>query len=146
VETAGKFDGDVEINVWSTGIRQIRIDFASANVDIYQLQQFLSRKVTTAKTEGMQDAIDSEPPKMDKKQTTAGNIIDWFGDNAKQVSASEIEDTFKTTIPVLLQNEKVEIAFKSGRDFPVFSKLHVIQLIDVQGVFRKKIEILSILW
>jgi hypothetical protein len=145
VETAGKFDGDVEIKVWSIGIRKIRIDFAAANVDIYQIQQFLSGQVAIAKTEGMQDAIDPKPPKMDKKQTTAGNIIDWFGDNAKQVSASEVENIFKTTMPVLLQDEKVEIAFKSGRDFTVFSNRRVIQ-IDVQGVFGKKIEFLSVLW
>lgn len=145
VETAGKFDGDVSIKVWSTGIRYARIDFATANVDIYQLQQFMSAQVAMAKSIGTQDAIDPTPPNMDQKQTTAGNVIDWFGDNAKQVSASEVEDTFKTTMPILMQDEKVEIAFKSGRDFTVFTNRRVIQ-IDVQGIYGKKIEFVSILW
>jgi hypothetical protein len=163
VETAGKFDGDVSIKVWSTGVRYARIDFATANVDIYQLQQFLSAQVAIARSKELalaerwslttghinshivQDTIDPTPPNMDQKQTTAGNIIDWFGDNAKQVDAKEVEKTFKTSMPILLQDETVEIAFKSGRDFTVFTNRRVIQ-IDVQGIYGKKIEFQSILW
>jgi hypothetical protein len=145
VDTAGKFDGDVGLNVWSTGIRQISIDFATANVDIYQIQQFLNVQVSIAKSEGTQDAIDPTPPNMDKKQTTAGNIIDWFGDNAKQVSASEAQSTFTTTMPILLADETVEIAFKSGRDYTCFTDKRVL-LVDVQGVFGKKIVFTTILW
>lgn len=114
-------------------------------MDIYQLQMFMSTQVALASTEGAQDVVDSTPPNMDQKQSTAGNIIDWFGDNAKQVSAAEADSTFKTTMPILLETEHVEIAFQSGRDFTVFTNRRVIQ-IDVQGAFGKKIEFLTILW
>jgi hypothetical protein len=33
---------------------------------------------------------------MDKKQTTPDNIIDWLGDNVKQIYTSEVEGRFKT--------------------------------------------------
>jgi hypothetical protein len=145
VDTAGKFDGDVGLQVWSTGLRHTQIDFARANVDIYQLQQFLNAEVAIAKSKGAQDVIDPTPPNMDKKQTTAGNIIDWFGDNAKQVSAAEVEAMFKTEMPVLLNDETVQIAFKSGRDYTCFTDKRLL-LVDVQGAFGKKIVFKTILW
>jgi hypothetical protein len=146
VESAGKFDGDVSVKIWSTGIRTTKIDFAKANCDIYQIQQFLNAQVAMAvSSEGQKDAIDPTPPNMDKKQSTAGNIMDWFGDNASQVSAAEVDTIFKTEMPVLLQNEVVEIAFKSGRDYTVFTDKRVLR-VDVQGAFGKKIEFLTILW
>ena len=52
---------------------------------------------------------------MDKKQSTAGSIIDWFGDNAMQLDAKTVENTFKTEMPVLLGHETVQMAIKSGR-------------------------------
>jgi hypothetical protein len=151
VDTAGKFDGDVSVKIWSTGIRYTQIDFATANCDIYQIQQFLNAQVlgmlsfSSGGGQGHEDPIDPTPPNMDKKQSTAGNIVDWFGDNAKQVSAAEVDVIFKTEMPVLLQHEVVEIAFKSGRDYTVFTNKRVLR-VDVQGAFGKKIEFLTILW
>lgn len=112
VETAGKFDGDVTVQIFSSGIPKVSIDFSRANADIYQIQQFLSAQVASAKSAGKQSDIDLAPSHIDKKQTTAGNIIDWFGDNAKQVSTEEVERVFKNEMPVLLEHEMVQAAFK----------------------------------
>ena len=144
VETAGKFDGDVSIKVYSSGIREAKISFAGANVDIYQIQQFLNGKVAFA-TAHKGDVIDATPPNMSKKQSTLGNVIDWFGDNAKQVSSEQVEETFKTTMPVLLNEEKVQVAFKSGRDYTIFTDMRVM-IVDVQGFHGKKIEFCTVLW
>lgn len=69
----------------------------------------------------------------DKKQTGAGNIIDWLGDNAKQVDAKTVETKLKTEFPVLFADEKVELAFQSGRDFKVFTDRRIF-LMDVKGL------------
>ena len=146
VDTAGKFDGDVSVKIYSSGIPFCSIDFANANVDIYQIQQFLNSKLCSRVVQkGQPDEVDSTPPNMEKKQTTLGNIIDWFGDNAKQVSAKEAETKFKTEMPVLLENERVELVFRSGRDYTVFTDRRVM-LVDVQGVYGKKIVFQTILW
>jgi hypothetical protein len=114
-DTAGKFDGDVSVRIYSKGIDYIEIDLAADKVDIYQIQQFLNAKLLSVKRSGTQDEIDATPPNMDKKQSSAGSIIDWFGDNASQVDAKTVEKTFKTVMPVLLDHETVQISFKSGR-------------------------------
>jgi sporulation protein YlmC with PRC-barrel domain len=146
VQTAGAYlDMDSELNVWSTGYRKVSLDFSKANVDVYQLYQLLNAKVAWSQSRGTADNIDSIPPNMDKKQTTAGNIIDWFGDNAKQVDAKEVETKFKTEFPILLEDEKVEMAFKSGRDTKCFTNKRIL-MVDVKGLVGKKIEFLTVLY
>jgi hypothetical protein len=147
VETAGKFDGDVEMKIWSTGVPKVSIDFSASNVDIYQIQQFLNGKVIPYATENseLHDKIDPTPPNMDQKQNSATKIIDWFGDNAQQVDAAQAEHIFKTKMPILLAKERIQLIFKSGRDYTAFTNYRVM-LIDVQGVFGHKIEFISVLW
>lgn len=70
-------------------------------------------------------------------------MVDWLGDNAKQVDAKAVEEEFKTGFPILLEDEKVEIAFKSGRDTKCFTSKRIL-MVDVKGVFGKKIEFLTI--
>jgi hypothetical protein len=145
VQTAGKVDFDVELNIWSTGVPKVSIDFSKSNADIYQLYQLLNAKVAWAQSRGTADYVDPIPPNMDKKQTTAGNVIDWFGDNAKQVDAQEVETIFKTEFPILLADEKVEMAFKSGRDTKCFTNKRIL-MVDVKGPFGKQIEFLTIMY
>jgi hypothetical protein len=89
--------------------------------------------------------IDPTCPNMNQKQNTAIRIIDWFGDNAKQIDAGNAERIFKTEMPVLLENEKIQLIFKSGRDYTAFTNYRLM-VIDVQGVFGKKIEFQTVLW
>ena len=139
IDTAGEMDGDVCIQIWSKGIPYANIHLAKETVDIYSIQQFLNSNVKFADKKG-NDFVDSFPPNMDQKQSTAGKIVDWFGDNAKQVSTAEVEELLKTELPVLLNDESVELAFKSGRDYTVFTDRRVM-IVDVQGVFGKKVSI-----
>lgn len=66
VDTSGKLDGDVGVQIWSEGIAYASMSFATETVDIYQVKQFLNSKVsfTDAKCT---DFVDSAPPSMDKK-------------------------------------------------------------------------------
>lgn len=69
--------------------------------------------------------------------------MDWMGDNAKQIDAKDAETYFKTKFPILLRDEFVEIVFKSGRDFTVFTNLRLLK-VDVKGMTGKKVEFLTI--
>lgn len=138
-------DDDTELNVWSLALSKLSIDFAKSNVDIFQVYQFLNVKIAWAKTRGTSDVIDPIPPNMDQKQTTAGNVIDWLGDNAKQVDATAVEQMFKTEFPILLSDETVEIAFKSGRDTTFFTDKRIL-IVDVKGLVGKKIEFTTVLY
>jgi len=68
-----------------------------------------------------------------------------MGDNAHQIDAKEAENHFKTNFPILLEDEVVEIVFKSGRDFKVFTNKRIL-MVDVKGITGKKIEFLTILY
>jgi hypothetical protein len=140
-------DDDTELNVWSNAYPKLSIDFAKSNVDIYKVYQFLNAKtkIHCHSVRGTQDAIDPIPPNMDQKQSTAGNVIDWLGDNAKQIDATEVARMFKADYPILLDDENVEIAFKSGRDTTCFTDKRVL-IVDVKGLLGKKIEFLTILY
>ena len=114
-QTAGYLtDDDCEINIWSGDGGKCSIDFSKSNVDVFQIYQFLNCKISWARMKGTPDYVDPTPPRPAKKQTKVGNIIDWLGDNAKQISAPEIEQKFKTEFPILLDDEKVEIVSITG--------------------------------
>jgi len=66
-----------------------------------------------------------------------------MGDNAKQIDSKDAETYFKTKFPILLRDEVVEIVFKSGRDFTVFTNFRLLK-VDVKGLSGKKVEFLTI--
>ena len=134
VQSAGStLDKDSELEVWSTGYPKVVINFSASNVDLFQIYQLLNVKVKFQAARGTGDEIDPTPPNMDQKQTGAGNMIDWLGDNAKQVDAKTVEAKLKTEFPVLLDDEKVLLAFQSGRDFKVFTDRRIFMM-DVKGL------------
>jgi hypothetical protein len=98
VQSAGAavLDADSELCVWSSACPKLSIDFSTSYVDIFQIYQFLNTHISWSQQRGTADYVDPVPPNMDKKQTTAGNIIDWLGDNTKQIDAGEVEERFKT--------------------------------------------------
>ena len=144
VQSAGSIvDDDSELVLYSTGIPKVVLNFATANVDLFQLYQFLNSKLTWSIDRGTGDVIDPDPPNVDVQQSTVGNVIDWLGDNAQQVDAPTVEQRFKTEFPILLQDETVELAFRSGRDTIAFTSRRVL-FVDVKGLTGKKIEFLTI--
>jgi len=145
IQTAGKCDDDSELKVWSTGIPVITIDFASSQVNVYNIQQYLNSKISWGASKGTQDVFDPIPPNMDVEQSALGNAIDWLGDNSKQIETEEVEKMFKIDSPMLLKNENVMLAFRCGRDTCVLTDKRVF-LVDVKGIFGKKIEFLTIPW
>ena len=144
VQSAGAvMDGDCELTLYPAAAPNVSIDFASANVDIFQVYQFFNSKIQWSLDRGTADYVDPVPPNMDKKQTSLGNAFDWLSDNAMQVDARTVEDQFKTTFPILLSDEQVELAFKSGRDTKIFTNRRIL-LVNVKGLVGKQIEFLTV--
>lgn len=134
------FDSDCEFIIYSTGLPKVQIDFAAKSVNIFEIYQYMNSKISWSKDRGTADEVDLKPPEM--RQTRIGNAIDWLGDNARQVDAATVEEAFKTQAPVLLADERVELAFKSGRDHKVFTNRRIL-MVDVKGV-GKRVEYLTI--
>jgi hypothetical protein len=143
--SAAAIDADVELHIWASGHAKVSLDMAKSKVDLFQLYQYINSKIEWSPDRGTSDTIDSTPPNMDQKQSKLGNVVDWLGDNAKQIVAADVEKMFKTDYPILLNDEKVELAFKSGRDTTCFTSRRML-IVDVKGMFGKKIEFTTILY
>ena len=138
VETCGSFDTDSELKVYSRGIGTISIDFTK-DVDVLAIHRFLSLVVIQGK--GVGENYTAEYGNGSAGASTG--IFDLLGSNYAQMDKQEVESRLKPS--VLLPEEKVELAFKCGRDSFLLTSLRVLK-IDVQGVTGKKIEYLTILW
>jgi hypothetical protein len=145
VQSAGKFDRDSELYLYCKTYHKKKINFSASSVDIFEVYQFLNTKIHFKEIRGTADAIDTTIPSLDHKESKTGKFLDWMGDNAKQIEPGEIESKLKKEYPVLLANETVELAFKSGRDTTLFTDKRMM-VIDVKGMSGKKIEFLTLLY
>ena len=144
VQSAGAvLDGDCELILYTNAVPHVSIDLASSNVNIFQIYQFFNSKIQWSLNQGTADYVDPVPPNTDKTQASLGSAFDWLRDNAMQVDPRTIEDQFKTTFPILLADEQVELAFKSGRDTKIFTNRRLL-LVNVKGLVGKQIEFLTV--
>jgi len=74
---------------------------------------------------------------------TLSTFLNWIGDDARFIPASEINEQLKGPCPMLQLDEFVEQAYKSGRDMLVFTSKRVL-VIDTQGFTGKKVEYKSV--
>lgn len=146
VKTAGgAFDGDTELRVWSSGFGCTKIEFGKGEVDLFAVQQFFNAKVMKSfLPEGAQDITASQPVST-SSASSLGSILDWIGEDACQLDAPSVETKLKQEYPVLVSDEKIELAFKCGRDFTVFTDKRFM-IVDVQGFLGKSIEFQSFSW
>jgi len=139
-ETCGSFDTDSEMKVYARGIGTVSVDF-NKNVDVLAIHRFLSSVVIQGKAAGEEYEAGGYGNGSGGDASTG--IFDLLGSNYMQIDKHELESRLKPS--VLLPEEKVELAFKCGRDSIVFTSMRVLK-IDVQGMTGKKIEYLTILW
>src|SRR5690606_26350444 len=78
----------------------------------------------------------SDLPKFNESDLS--NFIDWMSDNARQVDADEVNNRLHTCPPVLEHDEKVMMAFRSGRDTDVITTHRTLK-VDKQGLTGKKV-------
>mmetsp|Transcript_50624 Transcript_50624/g.123432 ORF Transcript_50624/g.123432 Transcript_50624/m.123432 type:complete len:808 (+) Transcript_50624:60-2483(+) len=81
-------------------------------------------------------------------QDTQNNVnafMNWMGSNAQQVDPRELEQRLRTAPPVLAPDERIEMAFRCGRDYTLLSSKRFIR-VDPRGVTGKKVVYFSMLW
>ena len=147
VQTAGGFcDGSSELFLFTkTTTSETKIKFKATSVNVFDIYQYLNTKISWSQHKGTPDVVDVAIPNMDQIESSAGKFFDWMGDNAKQIDSKEVESKLKVQYPILMENEVVELAFRSGRDTTLFTDKRMI-VIDVKGWSGKQIEFLTLLY
>lgn len=151
VESAGSWDRDAEVKVridspWMPVFAQ---DFRKGKADIIALQNFLAAQVlsntdgsTGLSESGVRAAADAAKQAA-AKSGPISNFFAWIGDDAKQISAEEVDAEFHSSPPILQPDEKAELAFKCGRDLFVITSKRFLK-VDTQGWSGQKVEYLTI--
>jgi Bacterial PH domain len=148
--TAGKFlDCDVEFRCTTKGNITVGIDFASDKVSIFTIQQFMNEKVLNQNNNNTENKTFQDEQGHATVGTTGSGagggvekLLNWLGDNAVQLNATNIQSVFTKDYPV---NEHVQFAFKSGRDTTLITNKRFM-IIDVKGWSGKKINFCTIPW
>ncbi|KAL3823901.1 hypothetical protein ACHAXA_005483 [Cyclostephanos tholiformis] len=144
VETAGTFDGDSELNVHARGIGKVSIEF-SKTVDVISIFRHLGRALLTGGRVG--HATNATMGGMSSPSAGGGGgggimgILDVLGTDYAQIDNGAVEMRLRCDpTNVLIEDERVEMAFKCGRDLLLFTSHRVLR-IDVKGISGKKGEL-----
>lgn len=113
-------------------------------MDLYKLKYYLSRRILdiTNLERGAPiglEALTSASP--DPKGFE--RLFQWLGGDQRELDPTELDVEFHTNTKILLDDEKVLMAFKAGRDVTLFTTIRIMT-IDVQGLVGCKIEYTSI--
>lgn len=120
----------------------IELDFNKNMVDMNQLNLYLSRRLLSKI--GMGAPIPLQALTVQQAEPEGlENLFQWIGGNQRELDADAIDHVLHTSTRILLDDEKVLMAFKAGRDTSVFTNLRVIT-IDVMGLSGQKVEYLSL--
>jgi hypothetical protein len=151
IETAGGIvDSDQELKLHCRGIGKVSIDF-DCNVDSLFMYRFLSTAIFNTKGATGFDAkafaIDATITKSGGGGGAVGSILNVLGSDYSQMNPNDVEAQIRAHPKgnVLVDTEKVEMAFKCGRDSFILTTHRLIK-VDTQGMSGKKVEYLSILW
>jgi hypothetical protein len=120
------------------------LDFNKNLVDMNTLNYYLSRRLLLLKKAEVGAPIPLEGMTIQQAEPQGlENLVQWIGGNQRELDANAVDQMLHTSTPILLDDEKVLMAFKAGRDTSVFTNLRVI-CIDVQGLTGLKIEYSSL--
>lgn len=137
VESAGSIDTDQELKLYAHGIGKVSIDLVK-NIDIMPIYRFLNSVILQGKMAGKEAAgavvFDSSAQMVMGSST---GFLDILGSNYAQIDNKMVESSLKSNPNILLHDEKVEMAFKCGRDSFILTS-HRLLKIDVQGISGKK--------
>ena len=112
METAGTFDGDVELKLWCKGgLYKQTIDFVRGVVDIFVLQHCFNSKVFGSAMSKLSDnkrVMLSEKDYADKSMANVKEIssmesfINFLGNDGVALDTAAVEQQLKTLTPVLM--------------------------------------------
>lgn len=146
VETGGNLDTDTELRLWSPGVGRTKFDFVKGRADIFEIHAFFNRKVLFGNC--WNNLVDVQAVSTPQVETTTGSMdefLNWLGGDATEVDAAYVENQLKTAPKVLDDEERVDLAFRCGRDMTLFTSERFL-IVDVKGWSGKKVEYRSVLW
>ena len=136
IETAGSVDTDQELKLYAHGIGKVSIDLVKS-IDVMPIYRFLNSVIIQGKMAGKHAdgaVVFDSGAQMVGSSTS---FFDIFGSNYAQVDKKMVESSLKSNPNILLDDEKVELAFKCGRDSFVLTSCRLLK-IDGQGITGKK--------
>ncbi|CAB9514297.1 Pfam:DUF1696 [Seminavis robusta] len=146
-ESAGSWDRDSEIKLYTRNLwdlQKLSLDFRKGKVDIVMLQKFLSSILLGTKedaaryfeTSGSFGSLEPKAPDMD-------SFTSWLTSNSVEIDADIVSHQLHSDPSILLDDERVERAYKCGRDMFVYTTLRLLR-VDVQGLSGNKVQYKSI--
>jgi hypothetical protein len=161
IETAGAVaDMDTEIMIWTDmnpipgndkvdppeppqpGKSFFELEFNKKLVNIVALKHYLSQRVL--KASGTDTYNSSAPlPSLEPNNSAIANFFSYFTSNQRAIDPKVMNDKLHKDTPILLDDERVIMAFQAGRDLTLFTNLRVM-VVDVQGMVGKRVSYRSI--
>lgn len=145
VESAGRFDRDSELKLYGNWywyddqpMSHIKQDFRKGSVNIIAIENLLSAKLL--KQDSGEALVDSRTS--GESEGGFDSIVSFLKEAAIEVNTDDIDEQFRNKIPILQDDEVVELGYRSGRDMAIYTSKRFI-IFDRQGWSGKKIEILS---
>jgi len=150
-ESAGSWDLDAEVRIYihSPWMPVISQDLRKGQADIIALQSFLAAQVignedgSSGLTDAGVKAAAEAAQAAAGKEGSMSNFFDWIGDNARAISATEVNERLHQSPPILMSDETAEIAFQCGRDLFVITTKRFLK-VDTQGFTSRRVEYLTI--
>mmetsp|Transcript_43399 Transcript_43399/g.114772 ORF Transcript_43399/g.114772 Transcript_43399/m.114772 type:complete len:786 (-) Transcript_43399:312-2669(-) len=145
--TGVMFDGDSELRIWTDmyQLGYVVMNFAKGKVDIFEVQAFFNAEVLPRG-----DVVEFRPPPRApsaeaRPEGGVEGFLNWLADDAREIDAATIERQLQESPKVLQADERVELAYRCGRDSTVFTTKRIL-LIDVKGWSGKMVEYRSVLY
>jgi len=148
VESAGAWDRDSEVKLhpkvyWLNGEpgSTFELDLRKGKADIISLQHLLAIQVIGMDEGSPMLLRDGDFTTQNEEGVNA--FLSWLGDDSREIDAAQVDSTLHSSPPILLKDERVDMAFKCGRDMLVFTTKRIL-VVDVQGWTGNKVEYKSI--
>ncbi|KAL3807765.1 hypothetical protein ACHAXA_007578 [Cyclostephanos tholiformis] len=166
VRTAGgRFDNDSELRLWLdfddvfNPVRSnpddsqpppiprtscIEIDFQKDKVDVFMLHRYCSERMMRVDAHAMRPYTLPVSPESSKSPEAGQKLLDWIGSNAGAIDAEAANEKLHEA-ELLQDDEKVALAFKTGRD-SLFMTNKRLLVLDVKGISGKRRDYMSVPW
>jgi hypothetical protein len=119
------------------------LDFNKNLVDMNALNYYLSRRLLLINKMEVGAPIPlTNNADFSRPTSTFGKMLEYLGSDQGEIDPAAVDRELHSGSPVLLEDEKVLLAFKAGRDMSIFTNLRVMT-IDVQGLTGHKVEYTS---
>jgi hypothetical protein len=142
VQTAGVWDMDSELTLYTRNrwhLAKKSMDFRSGKTDIMQIQKLLSAFIVGRHTDSKLIFGPKNLKHHDRKGVGFNSMAAGFFDNSKEIPVDEINAKLHFDIPMLLEEEKVLMAFRQARDMYVYTNRRFL-LIDTKGMTGQRVQ------